>query len=397
MSTENLIPPSYEDREQALVKHQLLERYVEKLFLIVGLASKGRTTIELCYVDCFAGPWGDSSEEMDSTSIAISLRTLDGCRQTLASLGVYAKVRALFVERDPVAFARLRNYLRTSTPSGIKSEALNGDFVALRHHILEWAGKDSFVFFFIDPKGFTPIGVPTLHPLLERPRSEFLINLMYEHLNRVMAMKDWEARMEELIAAKLDLQGCSPDEREDWIVHTYRASLKKCVPSKPGYPARAAHVRVMHPLRERPKYHLVYITSHPKGVVEFMKMSEPVAKLQDQVRAVKRDTKRERATGTSELFGPGELVMQDPKRPSEAAVDAHWRDYLRAGPRLIGYAEFADILEETGWFESELQGSLVRLIKAGRIINKTADAQRRHKRPLHFDCKGGEALEWVGN
>ncbi len=35
-----LIPVAYDGREQALVKHRLLEDYLEKLFLIVGMGSK---------------------------------------------------------------------------------------------------------------------------------------------------------------------------------------------------------------------------------------------------------------------------------------------------------------------------------------------------------------------
>lgn len=61
MSSGTVIPASYENREQALIKHQLLEHYLEKLFMIVGMASRARRDVEMCYVDCFAGPWGDLS------------------------------------------------------------------------------------------------------------------------------------------------------------------------------------------------------------------------------------------------------------------------------------------------------------------------------------------------
>ena len=70
----SVVPPSYRGREQAWIKHQLLESYLEKLMLIVGMAAKRQGTIEICYVDCFSGPWGTS--ELESTSIAVSLRTM---------------------------------------------------------------------------------------------------------------------------------------------------------------------------------------------------------------------------------------------------------------------------------------------------------------------------------
>ena len=77
------MPEGYDGREQSYIKHELLKSYLQKLFLIVGMSTKRGGSIELCYIDCFAGPWGDDSESMETTSIAISLSTLDVCRQTL--------------------------------------------------------------------------------------------------------------------------------------------------------------------------------------------------------------------------------------------------------------------------------------------------------------------------
>jgi hypothetical protein len=66
------IPDSYIGREQqALVKHKLLEAYLEKLILIIGMSGNRKRVVEIGYVDCYAGPWGDESKSMASTSIAI--------------------------------------------------------------------------------------------------------------------------------------------------------------------------------------------------------------------------------------------------------------------------------------------------------------------------------------
>ena len=71
MTDIKTIPSAYDGREKALIKHKLLEAYLEKLFLIIGMGGRPKGSIELCYVDCFAGPWGD--ESVATTSIAISL------------------------------------------------------------------------------------------------------------------------------------------------------------------------------------------------------------------------------------------------------------------------------------------------------------------------------------
>lgn len=392
-----LIPAAYDGREQALVKHRLLEDYLEKLFLIIGMGSKnGGGSIELCYIDCFAGPWGDPSEDMQSTSIAISLKTLDTCRQKLASMGVYVKIRALYVEAKPASFRRLQTYLATGTPRSIKSHSLQGDFVALRQQILDWVGTDAFTFFFIDPMGYTEIAVPTLAPLVRRPRSEFLINLMYQHANRAMSMENMRERMATVLGEDLDVAGLTPQGREYAFVHTYRKNLKQCMSASTSRPARAAHARVMSPERDRTKYHLVYLTSHPKGVVEFMNISEKADRLQSKVRAVLRDQRKAASHHTDELWAPGTMVGFDSGHASAAEVDLYWQRFLSGGDRVVDMATFADILEETDCFEGGLQASLVRLVKAGKVVNRTADARRRRSRPLHYEERGGETLGWVG-
>lgn len=390
------IPKAYHDREQALVKHLLLKSYLEKLMLIMGATTRNRKGVELCYVDCFAGPWKDDSEAMESTSIAISLRTLASCRQQLEKLGHHVKMRALYIEQNANAFARLERYLNESTPGAIESLCLKGDFVELRPEILRWAGNGSFCFFFVDPKGWTEVGISTLQPLLRRPKSEFLINLMYDFVNRTMSMAERKADMTELLGEPLDLTGLSPQDREQKIIQTYRRNLKSRLPSSnPRFPPRAAHVQVMDPEKNRPKYHLVYLTSHPRGVIEFKAISEPVEKVQHMVRAEKLASRKQQQTGMGDLFGSEGFFDADAGHAGTADVDHFWRDYLNDGPRMIDTSEFAHILEETDWFESDLQASLVRLIEAGKVTNLSADAKRRKKRPLHYEGQG-EQLQWTG-
>ena len=350
--TSKAMPESYDEREQAFIKHTLLENYLQKLFLILGAGSQGRS-IELCYVDCFAGPWGDASEGMDGTSIAVSLRTLDSCRKALEARGVKVKFRALFIEKEDRAFARLETYLKSATPPGIESDCRHGDFVALRNEILAWAGSQSFVFFFVDPKGWKDVGIEKLRLLLQRPRSEMLVNFMYNFVNRTMSMSPLQDDMVELIGEKLNLKGMQPDQREDQILGAYRKNLKNCVPANAKFPARSAYVRIMHKTKERTWYHLVYITSHPRGIIEFMKISESVDSVQKQVRAGNKEAKRQERTGMSDMFSDEPIDETNAGRASQEDVDEYWRSYLQRGARRIGESEFATILEETDWFESD--------------------------------------------
>jgi len=389
LAKTDALPSGYDGRELAFIKHQLLESYLKKLVLIVGSARRIQKSIKFCYVDCFAGPWGDESEQLETTSIAISLRVLASCKVALEKNGIATEIRAIYVERDKTAYSRLELFLSDKTPDGIKSVPLFGDFVQLRDQILHEAGSDTFCFFFIDPKGYTEVGVNILRPLLSRPRSEFLINFMYDFANRVLSRETWQQQTQDLLGSDIDLQGLSPQGRENRALATYQANLRACMaaPKNAKYLPRSAHVRVLDRLKDRPKYHLVYLTSHPRGIIEFMSISEHVDIIQKQVRADTKRTVRETKSGNLELFAAEAWVDQSAGHANANDVDEYWCKYLSGGEKRITQFEFAHILETTSWFPGDLQSSLTRLIAANKVVNLDALAPRRAK-PLHFEGDG---------
>jgi three-Cys-motif partner protein len=163
----------YKGREHSGVKHYLLENYLERLFMIIGQHER-----RICYIDCFSGPWKETDKNLAGTSIALSLDVMRKCRNSLQKLGKSVEFRALFVEKGIRAYKKLDAYLKEIHLDGITTDSMNGDFYDLRSDILRWCGPRDFAFFFIDPKGWKrAIEIPTLTPLLQRPRSEYLINL----------------------------------------------------------------------------------------------------------------------------------------------------------------------------------------------------------------------------
>lgn len=385
------VPSLYDGREHAWIKHQLLENYLEKLLLIIGMAARSQGNVEICYVDCFAGPWGDDSEHMEGTSIAISMRTMAMCKQKLATLGVDATMRALYIELDKRAFGRLSDYLRKTTPAGIESQCIEGDFLALRQDILKWCGSTAFAFFFIDPKGWKTVGVPNLRPLLARPRSEFLINFMYDFINRTAAMREWQDEIAEFLDQPTEvvkeLDGAAPQFRETALLSTYREGIKKALPpQRTKFSPRTAYVRVMDKDRERAKYHLVYLTTHPVGVIEFMQISQNVEVIQKRVRIAKKAEIRQRLSGMDDMFADTYDDLVDDEQVSPETVDQFWLEYLSETPKVIDEDAFADILEQQGWTPNDLQASLARLIKEGKVRNVSATSPRRTS-PLHHKKK----------
>jgi len=274
------VPESYRNREQTYVKHQLLRTYLERLFMIIG---QSQSIIR--YVDCFSGPWNEQDENMQDTSIGISLDIMQKCRDGLKRMGKSVRFHALFIEKDQGAFGKLESYLNGCATPDIITTARNGEFYDLREKILNWCGQDDFTFFFIDPKGWKKVvEIPTIETFLKRPNSEFLINFMYDFLLRTHTQYSFQEDMEEIFGKVPDTVGMTSEQREAHLINLYRTRLKQIAPSRGGSP-RTAHVPILYPLRNRTLYHLVYLTRHAKGITVFMDASEKLELIQRQARA----------------------------------------------------------------------------------------------------------------
>lgn len=386
-----VVPEAYQGREQAYIKHELLKNYLEKLFLIIGMGSGRLGITELCYVDCFAGPWSAENESLSDTSIGVSLRILDKCQKELNARGVKLRFRAIYIEKDNDTFARLEKFLSERTPAGIDAQAKHGDFVALREQILSWCGTGTFAFFFIDPTGWKEVAISVLKPLLQRRQSEFLINFMYDFVNRTASMSEWKEEIAILLGESVELNDLPPAQRENLLLNTYRRNLKHMLPSGGKAKARSAYVRVLDREKQRPKYHLVYLTTHPRGITEFMEISEDIDLVQKQVRASAKQATRTANTGMADMFGDDSFVDREAGHASITEIENFWLKYLSEGTKRVNEEEFANLLEETGWFPYDFQRALGRLIDAGKVRNLDAP-RKRPKNHLHWG-KGGERLE----
>ena len=365
------IPESYRGREQAFFKHELLKAYLERLFMIVGQHQR-----TICYVDCFAGPWQAKDDDLEDTSIAVSLNIIRKCREGLLKLGKVVRFKAIFVEKNAKAFARLSNYLEARNEDGVEMVALNGEFIHLRQALLNRCGDDSFVFFFVDPTGWKEaVELSTLDPLLRRPNSEFLINFMYDFLVRTHTQESFAEDMREIFGKVPNTEGLTPEEREEHLVALYRRNLKTVAPSSGGTP-RTACVRVHKVLQDRTLYHLVYLTRHPKGITEFMAASDDLDLVQKKVRALAKQEDRIEKSGQFEMFAAHEDVKEGDVRPDLSEVKAYWLTKLASKSRRFDISDLADMLEETGWFASDFQKAFKELEAEGRVKNQDAKRAR---------------------
>jgi three-Cys-motif partner protein len=379
----------YEGREQALAKHTLLEKYLEKLFFIVGNNSNRNKIINLNYVDCFAGPWLDESQNLSASSIAISLGVLIRVKNTLIKNGYKIQMRALFIEKNIDSANKGKIYLNSRKKDDIEAEYIIGDFTENVSEILAWCGKD-FTFFFIDPKGYISITLDILQPLLMRKRSEFLINFMYEFIGRNAGMESQKKNIENLLGEKIEIKNLNPEQREILILQTFRKNIKltsKMPRSWSGYS------RVINPEKNRTKYHLVYFTTHPLGMVKFSEISDVVDDKQKKIRSKIHEDKLLGKHKNMELFGgSGDAYVETVSLDSK--VDDYWLNNLTDIPKRITLHDFANILEETDWSPRLLQQSLLRLVSQGKVENLDL-VGRRPVNFLHYDKQNGERLRKI--
>ena len=91
----------------------------------------------------------------------------------------------------------------------------------------------------------------------------------------------------------------------------------------------------MHPDKERTKYHLVYLSCHPKGIVEFMKISQAVDIVQARVRMANQLEELAAKSGAIDMFVEHAVAEVDGARSTPDDVDRFWRSYLSNGEKRI--------------------------------------------------------------
>ena len=372
------IPRDYKGKEQSFIKHRLLKTYLERLFMIIGQYEN-----RIRYVDCFAGPWKAESDDFKDTSIAISLNIMKGCHESLKKQGKNIRFKALFIEKNIESYKRLNSFLKKESTEEVSAVPLHGDFYSLRSDILRWCGNDDFTFFFIDPTGWKVVEIDTLYPLLQRRRSEYLINFMFYSIVRVHNQAIFEEHMIKIFGEVPNTTGLSPEAREKYLLDLYRNQLKKVQPISAGRKPRSAYVKILDPYKDQTKYDLVYLTRHPLGIKVFMEASEKLDIVQKKVRSKVKQDHRIGKSGQLELEFTDFGVNRDNKLDLSAVKD-YWLSKLSFKPKRFGIEELADMLEETDWFISDLQKAFKELIKDGKAEN--CHAKRvRPKHVVHFE------------
>ncbi len=370
------IPTEYHGREQAYIKHTILRTYLTRLFMIIG---NGETVIN--YIDCFAGPWQDESDELRSTSIGISIEEMEKCVKGIRKIhGRSVKFRALYIEKDPKAYQRLQAYVQKQHHSSITVERMEGDYREHISDVVTWCGPH-FSFFFIDPKGWkNVIGGATLKPLLALKKAEFLINFMYDFMNRAASIdKHAGEDMEELVGEPLVLrQDLSPKQRQDLIISKYRENIKRYYQG-----GRTVYIPIERPGQDKVLYFLVYLTRHPLGIAVIKEEAEKGLVLQERVKFETRLQNQINKNNTMDLFAESNYEQEniETRMDDQGNATQFLLSVLSSkNPLLIDNECWADFLENTDLYPGDLQKAMKGLLQEGLVENLDADASRRRTR-----------------
>jgi hypothetical protein len=218
---------------------------------------------------------------------------------------------------------------------------------------------------------------------------------MFDTIVRAHAQTGFEEHMKAIFGEAPDTSHIGPGERERFLFNLYCRQLKVSAPIIGDAIPRCAHMRVLHPTRDRTVYDLVYLTWDPLGLVTFMEASEQLELQQKKVRALARQSKKVKRSRQLEIFSADKFVGDEPAVDSTKAKE-YWLAKLSHAPKRFGVTEFADMLEETGWFMEDFQRAFLELEREGKVRNLASTGMRTGN-PVRYWANGnrGEVLEKV--
>lgn len=362
----------YAGREQTLVKHFILEHYLERFAHIVGSAWDAIT-----YVDCFSGPWNARSERLEDSSFAVALSRLQAARANLADLKLARgrpplELRCFFLEKDPAAFAKLREFatgvrdaeIRTKNATLEESISDIVAFIAARQN-------DAFPFVFVDPTGWTGFGLDVIQPLLRLRPGEVLVNFMTGFIARFVDSADEGIRRSfDRLFGSVDyrsrIAGLTGQDREEELVRCYAEAI--------GLAGGFDHVCpaiVLHPEKDRTHFHLLYATRNAKGVEVFKQVEKKAMEVMEGARGEAQRRRRVHRTGQLELLSADQ--MHDPSHYDNlrerhlAAAMADVRGLLQSRPSVTYDDAWIAALSHPLTWESDLKAWIDAWVKENRL------------------------------
>ena len=203
-------------------KHAILRRYLQAWF--PKITSRYR---KVGFIDGFAGPGEYLGGEPGSPLIALEVAVQHKIDMSTKEL-VY-----LFVEEDRQRYNHLAQVIGSlSLPNYIKIDHFCGSFVDAMGQVLNSLSNSMApTLIMIDPFGVKGMPLDTIKQLAQFPKTEFLISLMYESMNRFMTTPEFEPHMDELYGTeewRQAIEMIGSKEKHRFLVDLFTNQLKSC-------------------------------------------------------------------------------------------------------------------------------------------------------------------------
>ncbi len=177
---------------------------------------------------------------------------------------VVEEVVCVFIERDPVNFANLKEVVEREEHNYPYVEVLppiNDEFATVVSDIIEKVGaRLAPSFFFIDPFGFTGVPFSLVKDILSIPRAEVFFTFMYRDINRFKNSPNCEALFDELFGTG-EWRGKQQHELRDLYIRQLREEAGACF---------TWDFRMCQDEKVQTLYYLIHATNHFKGL-KYMK------------------------------------------------------------------------------------------------------------------------------
>lgn len=331
---------SYLGREQAFVKHYLLETYLERLFQITASRFD-----QIVYVDGYSGPWQSQGQSLEDTSFCIALSALRKAKSFQAARGKAIQVHAHLVEKSPRAY----RLLETITPKfpDVQISTYKADFRSQPKAIAAQIPEGAFTFVLIDPKGWR-INTAELAPLLRRKNCEVLFNFMFDFVNRAASMAEpatvaginelipgdeWREQLSALTAA-----GATSAERKQILIGAFSRGLAEIGDFK-----FVAETPVLRPLHDRTLYSLIFATKKARGLEVFRDCQLLALTEQSKIRGEAKLRDISSKAKQIEMFGsvtdmaPDETLLDLPAELRRA--EATLLSLIPLAPQTVAYGD----------------------------------------------------------
>lgn len=273
-------------------------------------------------------------------------------------------MRAVFVEGNAPAYTKLQAAVKEFPR--VEVTAIQGRFEDAVPSIMPLLTPSTFLFAFLDPKGWRGMALERCQPLLRHSLAEVLVNVMtysvvrhvdfeltQEGFGEIFGGGNWRQELDALY---------NSHEREEAILQLYLARLRKI-----GAFRYVGTTRVRDPNAARTYFHLAYGTRHHAGMEVFRRSESRCIEVQERVVLDAFYEKRERETGAPDLLtgldDTGLGAFEKWRSASRDAARAEWEAWLNSGPpmaashrrALLLQHPYVDVPLVNGWAKAAMR------------------------------------------